>query len=363
MKKIDLLLGWLFSAAFLFTLTSCESDDQPVVVEVPEQTEGVFVLNRGNHKENNASISYFDTESKTVVSDLFSTLNGRKLGDSAQELLIYGGKMYVTVSGSYQIEVMDKKGNSLKTITSKNTDNSFHQPRCMASGNGKVYVTFFDGYVGIVDTTSLEVTKIVPVGLNPEQLTLANNKIYVAVSEGINYPDAGTKVAVLDASTLAEVTKIDVLKNPTEILSDSQGDVYVISMGDYGKTVKNTLQRIDKQTQKATALMEATTMTIENDTLYAIYSPYYNKPEINHIKYDCKNESLVTKNFLTEDFKYPAGLSPSCLKIDPVTRNIYIGIGVYGTKSDMYIFTPEGKQLHKFEVGLDPKAIAFISNK
>ena len=270
--------------------------------------------------------------------------------------------MYATVYGSYQIEVMDKKGNSLKTITSKNTDNSFHQPRCMASGNGKVYVTFFDGYVGIVDTTSLEVTKIVPVGLNPEQLTLANNKIYVAVSEGINYPDAGTKVAVLDASTLAEVTKIDVLKNPTEILSDSQGDVYVISMGDYGETVKNTLQRIDKQTQKATALMEATTMTIENDTLYAIYSPY-NKPEINHIKYDCKNESLVTKNFLTEDFKYPAGLSPSCLKIDPVTRNIYIGIGAYGTNADMYIFTPEGKQLHKFEVGLDPKAIAFISNK
>lgn len=362
MKKIDLLLRWLFSAAFLFTLTSCESDDEPVVVEVPEQTEGVFVLNRGNYKENNASISYFDTESKTVVSDIFSTLNGRKLGDSAEQLLVYGGKMYATVYGSYQIEVMDKKGKSLKTITSKNTDNSYHQPRCMASANGKVYVTFYDGYVGIVDTTSLEVTKIVPVGLNPEQLTLANNKIYVTVSEGINYPNAGTKVAVLDASTLAEITKIDVLKNPTEILSDSQGDVYVISMGDYGTTVKNTLQVIDKQTQKATALMEATTMTIVNDTLYAIYSPY-DKPEINYIKYDCKNESLVTKNFLTEAFEYPAGSYPSCLDVDPVTRNIYIGVSAYGTNADMYIFSPEGKQLNKFEVGLEPKAVAFISNK
>ena len=362
MKKIDLLLGWLFSAAFLFTLTSCESDDQPVVVEVPEQTEGVFVLNRGNFKENNASISYFDTESKTVVSDVFSTLNGRKLGDSAQELLVYGGKMYTTVYGSYQIEVMDKKGNSLKTITTKNTDDSYHQPRCMASGNGKVYVTFYDGYVGIVDTTSLEVTKIAPVGLNPEQLTLANNKIYVAVSEGLNYPNTGTKVAVLDATTLAEVTKIDVLKNPTEILSDSQGDVYVISLGDYGYTVNNTLQRIDKQTQKSTVLMEATTMTMRNDTLYAIYS-LWGKPVTDYIKYDCKNESVVTTNFLKDAIIYPEKASPACLDVDPVTGNIYIGVSDFKTNSDIHIFSPEGKLLHKFEVGLEPKAIAFISNK
>lgn len=361
MKKIDLLLGWLFSAAFLLTLTSCESDDQPVVVEVPEQTEGVFVLNRGNQNQNNATLSYFDTESKTVVSDLFSTLNGRKLGDSAEQLLIYGGKMYVTVSGSYQIEVMDKKGKSLKTITSKNTDNSFHQPRCMASGNGKVYVTFFDGYVGIVDTTSLEVTKIVPVGLNPEQLTLANNKIYVAVSEGLA-PTPGTKVAVLDASTLAEITKIDVLKNPTEILSDSQGDVYVISMGDYGHTLNNTLQRIDKQTQKSTVLMEATTMTMKNDTLYAI-NALWGKPVTDYIKYDCRNESVITKNFLKDAIIYPEKASPVCLDVDPVTGNIYIGVTDYKTNSDIYIFSPEGKQLNKFEAGSDPRVVAFISNK
>ncbi len=362
MKKIDLLLGWLFSAAFLFTLTSCESDDQPVVVEVPEQTEGVFVLNRGNYGSNSSALTFFDTESKTVVSDVFASLNGRKLGDSAEQLLVYGGKMYATVYGSYQIEVMDKKGKSLKTITSKNTDNSFHQPRCMASGNGKVYVTFFDGYVGIVDTTSLEVTKIAPVGLNPEQLTLANNKIYVAVSEGLNYPNTGTKVAVLDATTLAEVTKIDVIKNPTEILSDSQGDVYVISLGDYGKTVNNTLQRIDKQTQKATALMEATTMTIVNDVLYAIYSPY-GVPVTNYIKYDCKSESVVTTNFLKDAIIYPEKASPACLDVDPVTGNIYIGVTDYKTNSDIYIFSPEGKQLNKFEAGSDPRVVAFISNK
>ena len=362
MKKIDLLLGWLFSAAFLFTLTSCESDDQPVVVEVPEQTEGVFVLNRGPQGSNSSALTYFDSESKTVVSDVFASLNGRKLGDSAEQLLVYGGKMYATVYGSYQIEVMDKNGKSLKTITSKNTDNSFHQPRCMASGNGKVYVTFFDGYVGIVDTTSLEVTKIAPVGLNPEQLTLANNKIYVAVSEGLNYPNTGTKVAVLDATTLAEITKIDVLMNPTEILSDSQGDVYVISMGDYGNTLNNTLQRIDKQTQKSTVLMEATTMTMKNDTLYAI-NALWGKPVTDYIKYDCKNESVITTNFLKDAITYPVGANPSCLAVDPVTGNIYIGVSDFKTNSDMHIFSPEGKLLHKFEVGLEPKSIAFISNK
>jgi hypothetical protein len=183
----------------------------------------------------------------------------------------------------------------------------------------------------------------------------------VAVSEGMA-STPGTKVAVLDATTLAEITKIDVLMNPTEILSDSQGDVYVISMGDYGNTLNNTLQRIDKQTQKSTVLMEATTMTMKNDTLYAI-NALWGKPVTDYIKYDCKNESVVTTNFLKDAIIYPEKASPACLDVDPVTGNIYIGVTDYKTNSDIYIFSPEGKQLNKFEAGSDPRVVAFISNK
>ena len=360
MKKNEFLLGVFLSTAFILPFTSCENDDEPVVVEIPEVTEGVYVLNNGKYGSNNATLSYYDVTSKTVVSDVFSSVNGRKLGDTAQDMLIYGSKMYVAMYGSKQIEVMDKQGKSLKTLTSKNADNSLHQPRCFTSANGKVYVSFFDGYVGVIDTTSLEIGTIVPVGLNPEQLTVANNKVYVAVSEGLNYPNTGTKVAVLNASTLAEVTKIDVVKNPINVLSDSQGDVYVISMGDYGTTANNTLQRIDKQTQAVTTVMDATIMTICNDTIYAIYTQW-NQPTVSYIKYDAKNEKLISNNFITDGTKLTNG--PACIKVDPVTGNIYIGDSDYQTNGDMYIFSREGKLINKFEVGLNPVGAFFISNK
>ena len=40
-------------------------------------------------------------------------------------------------------------------------------------------------------------------------------------------------VSVVDLSTFTEIKKLDVVLNPTRIQADEQGNVYVVSMGNY----------------------------------------------------------------------------------------------------------------------------------
>ena len=60
-----------------------------------------------------------------VVPDYFLAQNGRGLGDTAQDMIVYGDKMYITVSGENTIEVTDLHAKSIKQIE---TDG---QPRYM----------------------------------------------------------------------------------------------------------------------------------------------------------------------------------------------------------------------------------------
>lgn len=87
--KNEFFVRCLLSTAFILPFTSCENDDEPVVVEIPEVTEGVYVLNNGKYGSNNATLSYYDVTSKTVVSDVFSSVNGRKLGDTARGICLF----------------------------------------------------------------------------------------------------------------------------------------------------------------------------------------------------------------------------------------------------------------------------------
>ena len=54
-------------------------------------------------------------------------------------------------------------------------------------------------------------------------------------------------VSVVDLSTFTEIKKLDVVLNPTRIQADEQGNVYVVSMGNYAD-IPNTVQKINTET-------------------------------------------------------------------------------------------------------------------
>lgn len=307
-------------------------------IAVDDAYSGLYILNGGNYEANNAALNFYNPSTGSLT-DLYKVANGANLGESAQDMLIYGSKMYVAVTFSNRLAVLDRTGKLLKSIEPKDAEGNTLNPRYLAAADGKVYMTYFYGHsVAVLDTASLEVEKEVKVGRYPEQVAVANGKVYVANSGGNDFPNYGNTVSVVDPVAGTVEKNIEVVINPCSVAADNRGNVYVVSMGDYG-AVKNTLQRIDASTGEVTVMGNGSKITIVNDKLYVVYAQY-GEPEPTYKKYDALTGELESDRFVTE----ASGItSPGCLEVDPSTGKIYISEAPYGETAMMYVFTPDGK--------------------
>ncbi|MCC8197481.1 MAG: hypothetical protein LIP06_02615 [Tannerellaceae bacterium] len=348
------------------TLFSCSDDENgpgtPDPVNPTGEVKGFYILNGGDYGANNASISFFDEEGKLANSDIYSTANGTGLGDSGQQMILYGTKLYVTVTNSNRLVVLDLDGNLLQKIEPLEDGQPMH-PRCMATHDGKVYISYYYGHaVAVMDTTSLSVSRVTEVGRYPEQLVVADGKLYVANSGGLDNGNYGTTLSVVDLETLEVEKEIEVLINPTEVTADSRNNIYVISMGNYGD-IKNTLQRIDAETGEVDIIANATKMTLVNDELYTIYAQY-GEPEMLFKKYDTQSFDPETKELDVVTFLSPAPdfVYPTLFAVHPSTGQIYIGDAVYGETGSLYIYSSAGAQIGEVidTAGPSPASICFL---
>jgi DNA-binding beta-propeller fold protein YncE len=323
------------------------------------QTSGVFILNRGNWNANNASLSYYNLLEKTMIPSVYKTVNGSDLGDSAEQMLIYGSKIYVTVTTSSRLVVLDETGKLLKELPASNDAAAPLSPRGLAAAGGKVYVSYYDGEsVAALDTASLTIEKTTLVGRYPERLAVAGGKLYVANSGGGDYPNYGHTVSVVDLESFSVEKEIEVTINPVRLVADSQGDVYLISMGDYG-AVPNTLQRIDGTTGEVSTLGNGSLFSLANDKLYVIDAPW-GAASVGCKKYDLLTETVESENFLAET---PAGgfTAISAIGVDPLTGKIYItDSGDYTSSGTLHVFSSDGRLETSVDTGgFDPNDIVF----
>lgn len=359
----------LFNIFFLISLltlgfVSCSDNDDDFIdqPEIPSVVKGAYILNSGSGITSLANLAYYDPETKAVTYKAFENANGISLGNTGQDVVVYGSKMYIAVYGSATIFVTDLQGKKITAIESTKNGQK-QQPRGFTSYKGKVYVTYYDGYLAKIDTIKMEIEAQVAVGRNPEYVRAANNKLYVANSGGMDYntPLGYDKtVSVVDVATFEETEKIPVVINPDKMAVDSEGDIYVISNGNYGD-IPNTLQRIDANTHKVTNVGNATWMSMSNDKLYIVYSQYdanWNKTISYHV-FDAKTEKMLTDNFITDGTIVD---KPCCISVDPINNNVYIGTSDYKNNGDMYVFSSEGKLVNKFDTGgINPMGAYFVT--
>src|SRR5690348_15038355 len=103
--------------ALSLILVSCHKDKNNPAPAAVSATNGIYILNQGLFNDNNSTLSYYDYTSKQVNSDVFTSVNARGLGDTGNDIEIYGSKMYIVVNVSSTIEIVDPKtAKSIKQI-------------------------------------------------------------------------------------------------------------------------------------------------------------------------------------------------------------------------------------------------------
>ena len=114
---------------------------------------------------NNSSLAKYSFKSNKLVKNYFKDLNKRGLGDTANDIALYGSKLYIVVNVSSTIEVIDfQTGISIKQIPMFTDNGSSRQPRHIAFYENKAYVCSFDGTVARIDTTSLQIESFTKAG-------------------------------------------------------------------------------------------------------------------------------------------------------------------------------------------------------
>ena len=93
-------------------------------------TSEMYVLNEGLFNLNNSTLMRYSFKDSRMDMNYFRSLNRRGLGDTANDMAIYGEKLYIVVNVSSQIEVIDlQSGLSLKQIPMLTENGSSRQPR------------------------------------------------------------------------------------------------------------------------------------------------------------------------------------------------------------------------------------------
>lgn len=361
MEKKFFLNAFAFCMAVALPfVTSCNSDDDEPEIEPVIPSEYIYVLNSGDWGANNATLSLFNLKDGTVTKDVFQPQNGRRLGDTGQDIVVYGSKMYIAMSIESTIEITDLEAKSLRQIKTEG------QPRAFAVHQGKVYVTYYNGYVARIDTASMEVEAKVQVGRNPERVAVAGNKLYVANSGGLDFnTETGydKTVSVIDIASFSEIKKIEVVINPDHVVADPNGSVYVISKGNYGMSdpaIPNTLQRIDTNTDEVVTMGNATMMTMAGNNLYYVYSQWEEEiaaEKTNYYVYNTTSHTVVSDNFIG-DTKITSRLCE--INYDATYEHLFITTSDYTSDGDVYIFDQSNRFVQKFEAGLNPMKAVYV---
>lgn len=358
----------------LFVILAC--DPEPVLLESGRIIEdgdhnGMFVLSEGLFNQNNSTLAWIDFSTGQPDSwnsatgrsfDCFEKVNGRRIGDTANDMLLYGSRLYLAVSESSTIEILDASTCSSIRQIQLERDGKASQPRHLAANGNYVYVCCFDGTVTRIDTLTMTADATIRVGRNPDGICYAAGKLYVSNSGGLDTNNPDNTVSVIDVSTFTETERITVRENPGAIYADGTG-VYVVSRGifDYGTMdYDSRLHRIDTQTNQVTDTYNIPILNMDIVDGKAWFYGYGAGGTIQVL--DLTTGQVIDSDFITDGTYVEC---PYSIKVEPASRKVYVCDAIdYVTPGSLLCFSPDGRLLYRVPgIGINPNTVAFCDTQ
>jgi DNA-binding beta-propeller fold protein YncE len=364
----------------LTLLSACRNDDiifipEEVEVTTPEYTsiEGFYLLNEGNMGSNKATLDYYDYTTGTYTRNIYGNANpsvSKEMGDVGNDIAIYGSRLYAVINCSNKVEVMNAR--TAERIGQIEIPNC----RYIKFYEGYAYVTSYagpveinpnytqKGYVAKVDTATLEVVDRCIVGFQPDELDIADGKIYVANSGGYMVPNYENTVSVIDLETFTETERIEIAINLDRLRADSHGQIWVSSRGDYYET-PSRLYCYDIRKRRLIKELDVPVgdMCMVGDSIYVISNSYSYITANSTTAYAIVNTrtcECVSENFITDgtqtNIRVPYGIS-----INPITRDIYVtDARNYVNPGYLHCYSADGVLKWSVRTGDIPAHIAFL---
>jgi hypothetical protein len=342
--------------------SNCTSDDRDTIVpDTPPSgtyTEGLFVLNEGRFGSSNASVSFLDSNEE-VSNSIFSGVNNRGLGDTAQSMGFYGDNAYIVVNNSSTIEVVNR--HTFEGIAT--TTSMIVNPRYIAFSDDKGYITNWgdpndvnDDYVAVLDLSTNLVAMKLPVAEGPEKILLYNGKLYVAHKGGYGY---GNTITVIDVTTQLITASINVADVPSGMVI-ANGSLYVLCSGKAPFTQDETIGKLFK--------INTTTNTVEASLVFpnGIHPSFLELD--NNLLYYIIDELIYT--ITLNDFQLPESslFDPSNNGLEILygfkvsNGTIYISDAKdYASNGEVFIYSLNGALQQQFLVAIIPNSF-YINN-
>ena len=378
MKKYLISLAVMAMGAGLLTGCQTDNSDNPVNPIVGGEivvTKGVFVVNNGSSYQCiDGSLTYIDSATRMSKADIFKESNGKSLGSTPNDVIVYGQKVYVVGSDENTIFVLDAR--NCKVLHEVSTtdllgDAEGNTPRHIAAYGDKVYFTTYGGYVAAIDTINFTLQHKYQVGSYPEGLAFdthigsAQPKLYVANSD---WGMGNGSISCIDlASASATEIKNDKVMNPQQIVVFDTGTLYVLDYGHYDENGNQMDAGVYMVSGNDAHLIvpNATGMAAYGYFIYTFNDPLGGSGPTYSV-YDIRSNYTSTLN-LSGDAPNKL-ISPCAISVDPNTGYIYIasrpldpdtGYPSYDLPGFVNVYNNTGQLIESFNAGVEPHKIEF----
>ena len=328
-----------------------------IISPVTAQQQRMAVVINGLNKFETLSVVNLDHPDlkKAVSADI------AQLGVAPNDVQITGNLAYIVNTFSHHIQVINlKTGDSLGVIS---TGIGSEPEKIALLNNDRAYVTCGGtDEVVLIDLKGKMVLQRIQTGSKPWGLTILNKKVYVANSAAIwtgqEMKYGQSSVSVISTDTNQLITTIEVPTNATEVTSDANNTVLVVSTGDYSQVLGElTLIDSNKDNIKKQISLKSTPGAI---TVNRKKRQAYILTPSGAIVVDLIKQRLVVKpSSALQDFK--GGFS---LTFDNQRELFLLAVPDWsgGSQDQLLVLDSNGKEINRYNTGTKKgKGSSFVS--
>ena len=350
------ILSMVVAIILTWALCGCMRWEYGTVEEFRASESGLFICNEGNFQYGNASLSYYDPETREVENEVFYRANGMKLGDVAQSMVIRNGIGWIVVNNSSVVFAID-----IDTFCEVGRITNLSSPRYIHFvSDTKAYVTqIWDNRIFIVNPKTFQITgHIVCPNMtmesgSTEQMVQRGDYLYV------NCWSYQNRILKIDTRTDSIVAELTVGIQPTSLTLDCNGKLWTITDGGFAGSPYG---------YEAPALycIDAESFTVEKQFSFKLGSD----PSELLISSDGQTLYWINDDIWAMDVsadRIPLrpviesrGTKYYGLTVSPTNGDIYVADAIdYQQQGIIYRYSAAGELVDEFYVGIIPGAFCW----